>query len=83
LAQVLGLDVEKTKRLQFHEITKPAIEEAIKESFAYRYEPRQLARDPPDVRPDHRFQAFELAAEEDVEQIGGPGSKRHPQDDLR
>jgi DNA topoisomerase-1 len=29
LAQVLGLDVEKTKRLQFHEITKPAIEEAI------------------------------------------------------
>jgi DNA topoisomerase-1 len=30
LAQVLGLDIEKTKRLQFHEITKPAIEEAIK-----------------------------------------------------
>lgn len=30
LAQVLGLDVEKTKRLQFHEITQPAILEAIK-----------------------------------------------------
>lgn len=30
LAQVLGLDVETTKRLQFHEITKPAIEAAIK-----------------------------------------------------
>ncbi|MCQ2800203.1 MAG: type I DNA topoisomerase [Bacilli bacterium] len=29
LAQVLGLDVETTKRLQFHEITKPAILEAI------------------------------------------------------
>jgi DNA topoisomerase-1 len=29
LAQVLGLDIAKTKRLQFHEITKPAIEEAI------------------------------------------------------
>lgn len=28
LAQVLGLDVAKTKRWQFHEITKPAIEEA-------------------------------------------------------
>ncbi|MCQ2797660.1 MAG: type I DNA topoisomerase [Bacilli bacterium] len=30
LAEVLDLDVESTKRLQFHEITKPAIEEAIK-----------------------------------------------------
>ncbi len=30
LAEVLGLNVEETKRLQFHEITKPAIEEAIK-----------------------------------------------------
>ncbi|MCH3909827.1 MAG: type I DNA topoisomerase [Bacilli bacterium] len=29
LAQVLGLDVATTKRLQFHEITQPAIEEAI------------------------------------------------------
>jgi DNA topoisomerase-1 len=31
LAQVLGLDVAKTKRLQFHEITEPAIKEAIKD----------------------------------------------------
>jgi DNA topoisomerase-1 len=30
LAQVLGLPVETTKRWQFHEITKPAIEEAAK-----------------------------------------------------
>jgi DNA topoisomerase-1 len=30
LAQVLGLDVATTKRLQFHEITEPAIEAAIK-----------------------------------------------------
>ncbi|MCQ2798864.1 MAG: type I DNA topoisomerase [Bacilli bacterium] len=30
LAELLGLDVKTTKRLQFHEITKPAIEEAIK-----------------------------------------------------
>ena len=29
LAQVLGLDPKTTKRLQFHEITKPAIEEAL------------------------------------------------------
>lgn len=29
LAQVLGLDVATTKRWQFHEITKPAIEEAL------------------------------------------------------
>ena len=29
LAQVLGLPVESTKRLQFHEITKPAILEAL------------------------------------------------------
>ena len=29
LAQVLSLPVEDTKRLQFHEITKPALEEAI------------------------------------------------------
>ena len=31
LAQVLGLDVGTTKRLQFHEITEPAIKEAIKD----------------------------------------------------
>jgi DNA topoisomerase-1 len=31
LAQVLGLDVKTTKRLQFHEITEPAIKEAIKD----------------------------------------------------
>lgn len=31
LAQVLKLDLKKTKRLSFHEITKPAIEEAIKD----------------------------------------------------
>lgn len=30
LANVLGLDIEKTKRLEFHEITKESIEEAIK-----------------------------------------------------
>lgn len=30
LAQVLGLDIKKTKRLQFHEITEPAILAAIK-----------------------------------------------------
>lgn len=29
LANILGLDIETTKRLQFHEITKPAILEAI------------------------------------------------------
>lgn len=29
LSQVLGLDEKKVKRLQFHEITKPAVEEAI------------------------------------------------------
>src|ERR1051325_10187908 len=29
LAEVLGLDPEKTKRIVFHEITKPAIEEAV------------------------------------------------------
>jgi DNA topoisomerase-1 len=55
LAQVLGLDIATTKRLQFHEITKPAIEAAIQAPFPYRYEPRQLARDAPDVRPDHRL----------------------------
>jgi len=30
LAQILGLDVATTKRLQFHEITRPAILEALK-----------------------------------------------------
>lgn len=30
LADVLGLDMKTTKRLEFHEITKPAIEEAMK-----------------------------------------------------
>lgn len=30
LCEVLGLDIKKTKRIVFHEITKPAIEEAIK-----------------------------------------------------
>ena len=30
LANVLGLDIEKTKRLEFHEITRESIEEAIK-----------------------------------------------------
>ena len=30
LCNVLGLDIEKTKRLEFHEITKESIEEAIK-----------------------------------------------------
>ena len=30
LAQVLGLDINKTKRLEFHEITRSSIEEAIK-----------------------------------------------------
>jgi len=30
LCEVLGLDINKTKRIVFHEITKPAIEEAIK-----------------------------------------------------
>lgn len=31
LAETLGLDIETTKRIVFHEITKPAIEHAIKE----------------------------------------------------
>lgn len=30
LAKVLGLDIATTKRLRFHEITKPAVEEAMK-----------------------------------------------------
>ncbi|GIV35164.1 MAG: DNA topoisomerase 1 [Chitinophagales bacterium] len=30
LCEVLGLDPEKTKRIVFHEITRPAIEEAVK-----------------------------------------------------
>ncbi len=30
LCEVLGLDPEKTKRIVFHEITKPAIQEAVK-----------------------------------------------------
>ena len=30
LAEVLGLDIENSKRIVFHEITKPAIENAIK-----------------------------------------------------
>jgi DNA topoisomerase I len=29
LAEVLGLDIKKTKRIVFHEITKPAIEKAV------------------------------------------------------
>src|ERR671913_722284 len=30
LCEVLGLDTKNTKRIVFHEITKPAIEEAVK-----------------------------------------------------
>ena len=30
LCEVLGLDPDKTKRIVFHEITKPAIQEAVK-----------------------------------------------------
>ena len=53
LCEVLGLDEQKTNRIVFHEITKPAILEAIKH-------PRHLdmTAGAPRARPPRGFQAF-------------------------
>ncbi len=55
LCEVLGLDPKTTKRIVFHEITKPAISDGRSETQDRRYEPGECAAGPPYPGPDRGF----------------------------
>ena len=57
LCEVLGLDPQRTKRITFHEITKPAIEAAIKQPSHCRYAARGGAAGTADPRPHRGLRA--------------------------
>ncbi len=55
LCEVLGLDPATTKRIVFHEITKPAIKKAVSNRPVARHEPRECPTGTTHARPHCRL----------------------------